>query len=65
MFWSAELKSTRMIKKMMKLSRRSKYEAVVNLVDEIYELYFDSEDPYKRSHAKVALNSKAISFIIL
>lgn len=65
MFWSAELKSTRMIKKMMKLNRRGKYEAVVNLADEIYELYFDSEDPYKRSHAKVALNSKAISLVQL
>lgn len=58
-------KSTRMLKKILKLSKRGKHEAVVKLADELYELYSDSEDQQKRIHAKIGLIAKTPSLLML
>lgn len=65
MFWFLKSKSAKMAGNVQKLFLKNSYHEAIELADNLYCQYIDSEDSQERTHAKAALTWKTTSLIML
>lgn len=65
MFWFLKSKSAKMAGNVQKLFLKDSYHEAIELADNLYCQYIDSEDSQERTHAKAALTWKTTSLIML
>ena len=65
MFWFLKSKSAKMAGNVQKLFLKNSYHEAIELADNRYCQYIDSEDSQERTHAKAALTWKTTSLIML
>ena len=65
MFWFLKSKSAKMAGNVQKLFLKDSYHEAIELADNLYCQYIDSEDSQERAHAKAALTWKTTSLIML
>ena len=65
MFWFLKSKSAKMAGNVQKLFLKDSYHEAIELADNLYCQYIDSEDSQELTHAKAALTWKTTSLIML